>query len=218
MGAIIITLKWLFLAIAIWLSFFFYSRENQNISLIRKYITDKAIINQITSSARLRMGYLLFIFTIFSIWMLVYDFEVEDINKRNSELTKELSKGTGNFENLSFNRVRLIEASGDKPEEIITKDITEFYTNTVLNYFVLKKCGIAQPDDIFIINSAMLREMILNKIPLTQRDYVIKHAKQNYAIKYTDYDCDQMHGQFNSIINDYQNYIITTREILKSTL
>ena len=161
------------------------------------------------------MGLLLLIFTSFITWMLSYDFVVEEINKRNLQLTLKLEQASKIYENLSENQKRLMSEVTNSEE--YKDSIHEYYTEIMSNYYVMKKCDIAKEDDIFIINSAMMREISLNNISFSLRTEILKDAKQIFTGKYIGLDCSEIHGKHNEIIRNYQKYIISTREILRGT-
>ena len=81
----------------------------------------------------------------------------------------------------------------------------------------MRKCKIAGQDDVFIINSALMREVTLNDLDKDLRQNIINSAKQDYKQNYKEFSCDSLHGKNNDIIREYKNYIIATREVLSST-
>ena len=211
---IILILKWLFVLGAIVLSIYHYKLEKDKITLISKHISDNKIISQLRSSARTRMGHFLIFFMAFIFWIMSYDLEIETISKQRSELLQELKKSSDKQGDLS-NTQRLIYANNTASHDVIN-DVKDYYSGIFVNYYVMRTCNMAENDDIFIINSALMREISLNNIPVTVRDDIINDAKIQYSKKYSNFKCDQIYGNFNSIIKNYKNYIITTRETLKA--
>lgn len=204
--------KWLFIVGALWFSFHLYNSENRKLRTISKHIKDQDVMKNISSSARRRMLHLLIIFTTFIVWMISYDFLVQDVNTRNQELSEELRKTSQIYENLTDSQIRLL-ATSTKSET--AQDIAEFYRSVLVNYYVMKKCNLEGQDDIFIINSAMTREMWLNNVSLNLREEIIKSAKQSFNETFSEFECSDLHGRNNEIQRNYENYIITTREVLK---
>src|SRR4029079_13903518 len=113
MDILLIILKWAFVISAVLFSSYFYQQENIKLSLIRKNIKDQNVIADLVRSAKHRMLYLFILLAVFTVWMLTYDFKVEDVTKTNLELTHQLQATTGSFENLGKNVDRLTAPSQD---------------------------------------------------------------------------------------------------------
>ena len=81
----------------------------------------------------------------------------------------------------------------------------------------MRRCELVGKDDIFIINSALMREIALNSMPVGLRDEIFKNAKSKYIEKYANYDCSDLRGKYSDIINSYNNYVSAVREIMSAT-
>jgi len=208
--------KWLFVFCAIFYAYYLYNSENSIIRLFNKHIKDNQINSELKSSARRKMLYLVLLFTAFLIWILSYDLIIEKIELKNFELTQELEKTSEKFENLSKNQQRLVAASKE-PDQFVVDDVKDYYSDLFVNYYVMRKCDMTETDDMFIINSALMREIGLNNLPFELRDQVIQSAKVRYLKKFSDFKCEQIYGRYNDIIKNYQNYIVAVREVLKAT-
>lgn len=208
-------IKWLFIVGAIWFSFYLYSSENRKIHKLSKYVADKNVLNGLRRSSRRKMLHLLIIFTAFIVWMMSYDFIVEEVTQENANLTKKLSETSKIYENLTESQVRLIEAQNNGTD--FSADIKEFYKEVFFNYYVMKKCDLTGQDDVFIINTAMTREMRLNKVSTNLSEDIISSARTEFSQSFINYDCSAIKGEHNDIIDNYSNYIVATRAVLKST-
>lgn len=206
--------KWALIIGAIWFSFYLYNSENRKLNKIKKYIIDKEVILGFRQSSQRKMLLMLLIFAAFIIWMMSYDFVVEEVRKENTNLTAELSEASKIYENLTDSQIRLLKANDNQE---FAEDIYEFYSEVLKNFYVMKKCDLTGKDDIFIINTALTRELWLNNIPLNLREKIIKNARMQYNKNFINFNCEQIHGKYNNIINNYQNYILATREVLKAT-
>lgn len=207
-------IKWLFVVTAIWFSIYLYRSENSKLQKLSKYISDQSVLSSIKRSARKRMSSLLIIFAAFIVWMMSYDFVVKEVSQKNHELSLELEKTSKIYENLTESQIRLITAKD--PNKDFTQDIILFYTDVFTNYYVMRKCNLAGEDDIFIINTAMTREMWLNNVSLKKQEQIILKARKEFNKKFINFECNDIHGKYNDIVRNYENYIITTREILRS--
>lgn len=212
----ILVFKWVFVAAAIWLSFYHYRKEIRKINIVSKQLDDARLVRTLKSSARSRMLHFLIFFSAFIVWILAYDLVNEDVTRKNSELSQELHEASETYTNLMASQQRLVAANHGSIREVV-KDTQEYYTEILTNYYVMRKCKLAGEDDIFIINSALMREIGLNGIPVSLREQIFKSAKSNYSLKYINFNCEDLHGRFNEIIDTYQNYIIAVREILSAT-
>lgn len=207
--------KWSLILGAMWFSFYLYSSENRKLAKLNKHIDNKELIASFRRSSQRKMFLILVMFAAFILWMMSYDFIVEEVRKENSDLTSELSEASKIYENLSESQIRLLKANDSSG---FAEEISRFYTEVLKNYYVMKKCKLAGKDDVFIINTALTREMWLNNVPFSLREKIITNARNNYNNEgFLTYDCGEIHGRFNNIINNYQNYILATREVLKST-
>jgi hypothetical protein len=212
----ILVVKWAFVFGAIWIGFYHYTSENQKISLISKSVNDPKLISGLKSSARKKMFYLIFLFTAFIGWIMSYDILIENAELKNVQLTKELDQTSKKIENLTDNQLRLVEAS-KQPNQEIVDDIKTYYTDIFVNYYVMRKCDMTDTDDVFIINSALVREIGLNGLSFSLREQIISDAKTHYLSKFSNFQCEQIYGRYNNIIKNYQNYIIAVREVLRAT-
>lgn len=210
----ILIFKWLFIFSTIALSVYHYRLERQKLNTISKYISDPKVLSGLKSSARQRMSHFFLLFAGMIVWIMSYDLEIQHVNKQKQELTLELEKASKIYGNTDESQKRLIEANADQN---VIDDIKTYYTDVFVNYYVMRKCSLANNDDIFIINSAMAREMGLNKIDLTVRDEILKNAKSTYLKRFADIDCSQVTTKNSDITINYRNYIETVREVLKAT-
>jgi len=212
----ILVFKWIFVAAAIWLSFYHYRREIRKINILSRQLDDSMLIKSLKSSARSRMLHFLIFFSAFIVWILAYDLVNQDVTRQNTELSQELQEASVTYANLMESQQRLVSANQGNVRDVI-RDTQEYYTEILTNYYVMRKCKLAGDDDIFIINSALMRELSLNGIPASLRDQIFKSAKTEYSLKYINFDCNDLQGRFNDIIDTYQNYIIAVKEILSAT-
>jgi len=212
---IITLIKWAFVIASVCLSIWLFKTEQDKIREIRKKGVSKAIVQEFQAQAKRWSQLILFIFLAFLIWMLSYDFVVEDVSTENKSLNAKLEKVSLDYASLEDNRERLLKAQ--KKTGDFATEISSHYTKVFTNYYLMRQCKIGAQDDVFIINSALMREMALNDLGANFRKQVISKAKNDYKTSYKNFDCDSLHGRKNDIIRDYQSYIITTREVLKST-
>ena len=210
----IIIFKWLFVFSMVCLSIYHYTMERNNINMLSKHVSDRKMLSELKHSARLRMGHFFLLFTALIIWIMSYDLQNEKVTKEKDVLTHELDEASKTYSNAGLGQERLIVA---QPKQDLINDIKSYYTDLFVNYYVMRKCNMTGADDVFIINSAMIREITLNNAPISLRDKIIKDAKQTYSKKFANFGCDQMYGKYNDIIKNYQNYIITVREVLRAT-
>ncbi len=208
--------KWAFVVAAVWLSFYHYRREIKKINVISKQLEDARLIRSLKKAARSRMLHFLIFFSAFIVWVLAYDLVNEDVNRQNYELTQELEETASTYNNLFESQQRLVSANKGNVHEVI-KDTKDYYTEILMNYYVMRRCELVGKDDIFIINSALMREIALNSIPVGLRDEIFKNAKSEYIEKYANYDCSDLRGKNSDIINSYNNYISAVREIMSAT-
>ena len=207
--------KWAFVIAAVWLSFYHYRREIKKINIISKQLDDARLVRSLKKAARSRMLHFLIFFSAFIVWILAYDLVNEDVNRQNSELSQELQETASTYDNLISSQKRLVSAKGNGHE--VVKDTKDFYTEILTNYYVMRRCELVGKDDIFIINSALMREISLNSIPAGLRDEIFKKAKAAYIDKYANYDCSDLRKKYPDIITSYNNYISAVREIMNAT-
>ncbi len=212
----IIIFKWLIVFAAIWLAFYHYRLEREKISIISKNISDPDIRRELQSNARRKMFYLVFFFTAFIAWVMSYDLVIDNVRQHNEELIRELEVTSRKFDDLSSDQQRLVEASTE-PDAEVREDIKTYYTDIFVNFYIMRNCDMVETDDMFIINSALLREIGLNGMPFTLRDEVIMEAKSTYLSRFSTMQCDQIYGKHNKIMSNYRNYIATVREVLRGT-
>lgn len=208
-------IKWLFVIAAIGFTFWLFVGEQQKIQQIRRAGVSKEILDEFSKQSRNWLQLIFFIFVAIIIWMMSYDFAVEDVTVENKKIKQELQKVSSDYANLEDNRKRLLYAQSKQAD--FASEIQAHYINVFTNYFLMRECKIAGNDDIFIINSAMMREILLNNASNSLRKKIIDGAKTAYKKQYPNFDCGSLYGRKNEIIRDYQSYIITTREVLKST-
>lgn len=211
----IIIFKWIFIFSTIVLSVYHYVLEREKLNTLSKYVTDSKVISQLKASARTRMTQFFFLFAAFIIWIMSYDLEIESVNKEKTELANELQNASKTYANSNDSQKRLVQAK--VPDQNLIDDTKTYYTDVFVNYYVMRKCALTSPDDAFIINSAMTREIGLNNISLSLRDQIIKDSKTAYLKKFSDIDCGQIHNKYQDIITNYRNYIATVREVLRAT-
>jgi hypothetical protein len=212
---VITIIKWAFVVASVVLSIWLFRSEQEEIRKLRKNGVSQAIIKEFQNQAKRWAQLILFIFSAFVIWMLTYDFVVEDVSTENQKLSKQLVKISLDYENLEDNRMRLLKAQNKRTD--FAANIQSHYTKVFTNYYLMRLCTLTGEDDVFIINSAMMREIALNDLDKDLRKQIISAAKKEYRVLNTEFNCDKLHGRNNEIIRDYQSYIITTREVLKST-
>lgn len=208
--------KWAFVVAAVWLSFYHYRREIKKINIISKQLNDTRLVRSLKKAARSRMLHFLIFFSAFIVWVLAYDLVNEDVNRQNFELTQELQETTSTYNNLFESQQRLVSANTGNVHEVV-KDTKEYYTEILTNYYVMRRCELVGKDDIFIINSALMREIALNSMPVGLRDEIFKNAKSKYIEKYANYDCSDLRGKYSDIISSYNNYVSAVREIMSAT-
>lgn len=209
--------KWVFVAAAIWLSFYHYRREIKKINLISKQLDDARLVRSLKKSARSRMLHFLIFFSAFIVWILVYDLVNEDVNRKNYELSVELQDTANTYTNLFESQQRLVAANNKGDLHAVVKDTRDYYTEILRNFYVMRRCNISGKDDIFIINSALMREIGLNGMPVGLRDEIFRMAKEQYSEKYADIDCKELQEKNPDMVKTYQNYISAVREILSAT-
>jgi len=212
---IITIIKWAFVIASVLLSIWLFKSEQEKIREIRKRGVSKSIIADYQEQAKKWAQLIMFIFLAFLIWMLSYDFVVTDVSSENQQLSQKLEKVSLDYASLEDNRERLMKAQNKQTD--FSANITSHYTRVFTNYYLMRQCELAGEDDVFIINSAMMREIALNGLGIDLRKNIITAAKNEYKTNYNDTSCDDLHGKNNDIIRDYKSYIITTREVLKST-
>lgn len=212
---IIAIIKWIFVVASVLLTVWMFRSEQAKIREIRKQGVSKEIVKEFQEQARKWTQLILFIFMALLIWMLSYDFVVQDVSTENKKLSQELAKVSLEYNNLEDNRQRLLIAQSKKSGFV--KNIESHYTKVFTNYYLMRQCKVSHSDDVFIINSAMMRELALNNMGTDARKTIISAAKSDYKKLQEDLTCSDLHGRNNDIILDYQSYIITTREVLKST-
>lgn len=212
---LITIIKWAFVVASVGLSIWIFRSEQEEIRKLRKKNVSKEIVQEFQEQARRWTQLILFIFSAFIIWMLSYDFVVEDVSTENQKLTKQLEKISLDYNNLEDNRQRLLKAQNKKSD--FAANIQSHYTKVFTNYYLMRKCELIGNDDVFIINSAMMREIALNDLDKDFRKNIISSAKTDYRNLNSEFNCEDLHGRNNEIIRDYQSYIVATREVLKST-
>lgn len=213
---IITVVKWVFVAAAIWLSFYHYRKEIKKINIISHKLGDSRLVRGLKDSARARMLHFLIFFSAFIIWILSYDLVNEDVKRRNFELMQELNESSQTYDNLFESQQRLVSASKGNSREVIS-DTKEYYSEILTSYYAMRRCGLAGKDDIFVINSALMREIALNSIPIGLRDEIFKASKEQFIDKYSEFDCSQLNDKNSNILNSYNNYIAAVREVLSAT-
>jgi hypothetical protein len=214
---LLVIIKWLFVVAAIWLTFFHYRLEVKKINLIAKKTNDSPLIKSLKKTARSRMLHFLIFFSAFVVWVIIYDITNENVTRQNEALSTELVETTKNFDSLVKSQKRLVTAAGSGNIHDLIKDTKEYYTELLTNYYVIKKCGLTGKDDIYIINSAMLREIGLNGIPISLRDDIFSNAKAVYTEKYREFSCTDLLDKYSNILDSYQNYMNAVREVLSGT-
>jgi hypothetical protein len=212
---IITIIKWVFVIASLCLSFWLFKTEQEKIRQIRKKGVSLQIVQEFQGQLRRWTQLIMFIFLAFLIWMLSYDFVVEDVSTENKQLSEKLEKVSLDYASLEDNRQRLLKAQSNKTD--FSSNIIGHYTRVFTNYYLMRKCKISGQDDVFIINSAMMREITLNNLNIDLRKQIIDSAKKDYKLNYKEFSCDALHGRSNEVIREYQSYIIATREVLKST-
>ena len=211
----ITVIKWVFVFASVALTIWLLMSEQAKIREIRKKGVSKEIVREFQEHTKKWAQLVMFIFMAFLIWMLSYDFVVEDVSTQNKKLSKELEKVSLEYNNLEDNRERLLTAQSKKTD--FSSAIKSHYSKVFTNYYLMRQCKIAHSDDVFIINSAMMREIALNGLDKTFRNDIIRESKVGYRTLSEEFACEDLHGRNNEIIRDYQSYIITTREVLKGT-
>lgn len=209
--------KWLFVAAAIWLSFYHYRREIKKINVISKQLHDARLIRSLKKAARSRMLHFLIFFGAFIVWILAYDLVNEDVNRQNVELNQELAQTAKTYNNLVDSQKRLVSANTAENLHEVIHDTRDYYTEILRNHYLLRRCEMADKDDIYIINSALMREIALNNIPVGLRDEIFSNAKAQYTENYNNYGCKELKSEYPDIVNSYKNYISAVREILGAT-
>lgn len=212
---IITVIKWAFVVTSISLSIWLFKTEQAKIRELRKKNVGKDIIREFQEQAKRWTQLVIFISMAFLIWMLSYDFVVDDVSGQNAKLSQQLEKIALDYGNLEDNRERLLKAQNKKSD--FSNNIKAHYTKVFTNYYLMRKCKISEVNDVFVINSAMMREIALNDMDKDLRKTIISDAKSDYRKSYKEFSCDDLHGRNNDIIRDYQSYIIATREVLNST-
>lgn len=212
---IIAIIKWSFVVASVLLSIWLFNSEQKKIRKIRNSGADKAIVREFQEQSKSWMQLVLFIFCAILVWMLSYDFVVQDVSVENKKLSQELEKISLDYASLEDNRARLLKAQNKNSD--FAANVLAHYRKVFTNYYLMRQCKIAAKNDVFIINSAMMREIALNNLENNFRAEIIKAAKTDYKAAYENFDCDSLHGKQNEIIRDYQNYIIATREVLLGT-
>jgi len=211
----ILIFKWLFILFTVVLSVYHYALERKKLNKIAKHIHDPALLSELRASASNRMAQFLLLFAAFIIWIMSYDLEIEKVNAEKTQLANELQNTSKTYANLSESQSRLTKPKTADKDEL--EDIKSYYTDVFVNYYVMRKCQKTGTDDIFIINSALTREIGLNNIPLNTRDDIIQNAKTAYLKKFSNVECRQINSNYKDIINNYNNYIAAVREVLRAT-
>jgi len=207
--------KWIFVISTIIVGVYNYKLERGKLNQIAKELNNPKLLSELRGAARTRMAHFFLLFAAFIIWIMSYDIEIENVNKEKTELATELEKASAKYSDPAYNQTRLIKPQPD--DQNLVDDIKSYYTDIFVNYYVMRKCNMAGTDDVFIINSAMIREIRLNGIALNIRDEIITSAKSAYIKKFSSVECKQINTDYKDIVNNYHNYIAAVREVLKAT-
>lgn len=207
--------KWIFVITTIGVGAYHYKLELNKLNKIARAINDPKLLSELKSAARTRMIHFFLLFAAFIIWIMSYDIEIENVTREKAELANELEKVSQTYADSGANQDRLINPKAT--DQNIIEDIRAHYTDIFVNYYVMRNCNLAGNDDAFVINSAMIRELSLNHVPLALKDEILMDAKQTYLQEFSKLDCTQVKNTHKDIISNYNNYIATSREVLKAT-
>lgn len=214
--------KWVFLFSLIILSLYYYRNDLFRLSVLSRYIESPKTMYDLSSSARFRFVTQVVVCCIVIVMVLLYDKKIDSMRteKLNSEtkLATELETLRKNYNELNRYHSQSTSLSAGNPRSAeIADDIKEFYEDAFVNFYVMRKCSLNNRDDMFVINSALLRELGLNGLPIDIRDNIIFSAKKKYRERYMAFSCDSIDSSTTKVFDSYKNYLLTLRETLSGT-